>query len=358
VVEVHQILAGAAFGDAITNEALELQSLLRTAVHSEIFACHPHPSVAGRIHHLRDYEHHRHARPSHVVLLVHISISEPQIFDFLMRCRERVVIRYHNITPPHFFEPYDAAFAALLERGRTELAMLADRSVKAIADSHFNETELRQHGYARTAVVPLLIRMAPLLKAHGDVSDWLDLPPQGEGPMLLFVGRLAPNKGHIHALQVFHVLRTYLQPKARLYFAGGGEIRGYLPEVRRYARDLGLHPIITGKVSDDDLAGMYRRADVFLCMSEHEGFGAPLVEAMGFDVPVVAWDTSAVGETVGDAGLLFPECDPALIAEGVNELCCNQQVRDTLVERGRVRRGRFAPERVAAELLEQLLEAV
>jgi L-malate glycosyltransferase len=357
-VEIHQILAGAAFGDAITNEALELQALLRDVVPSEVFACHPHPSVSGRIHHLDHYERHVHSRAAHVLLLVHFSIAEPQIVAFLRRRPERAVLRYHNITPPHFFEAYDPVFAALLQQGRVELSSLADRMRLAIADSHYNELELHEHGYRNTAVVPLLTRIAPLTRMHGPAPPWLDLPLPGTAPVVLFVGRIAPNKGHAHLLQAFHVLRTYLEPDARLYFAGGGEVPAYLRDLRRYAQSLGLAPVFTGKIPEEDLAELYRRADVFVSMSEHEGFGAPLVEAMAFDVPVVAWATTAVGETVGDAGVLVAERDPALIAEAVAEVVRNAPLREQLVARGRDRVRHFAPERVSAAVIDHLMAEI
>ena len=293
-----------------------------------------------------------------VLLLVHASIAEPVVFDFVMRRPEPVVLRYHNITPAAYFEPYDPGFAALLAGGRHELAALRDRTVLALADSRWNEAELLSLGYERTAVVPLLCDLAPLLGAAAPQSSRLHLPPPGDGPLLLFVGRVAPNKGHAWCLEALHVLQTYHQPRAQMIFAGGGEVPAYRAALRRAAAELGLRSTFTGKVSVEELAALYRRADVFLCMSEHEGFCAPLVEAMAFSLPVVAWGTTAIPDTVGDAAVVLPDRDPLLAAGAVLRVLDDATLRGSLIERGRARvAGEFAAVTVQRRLAEHVLRA-
>jgi glycosyltransferase involved in cell wall biosynthesis len=73
--------------------------------------------------------------------------------------------------------------------------------------------------------------------------------------------------------------------------------------------------VFTGQVDDDELYAYYRLADVFLCLSEHEGFGVPLQEAMLFGLPVIAYDAGAVRETLRGGGLLLQDKTPELVAE-------------------------------------------
>jgi L-malate glycosyltransferase len=353
-VECHQILVGAAPGDAITTEALRLQQALRALGPSEIFAQHRDTEMLGAVHHLSEYDRVVSAAPRDVVLVLHASIAEPAVFEFVMARRERLVVRYHNITPAHFFAPYGQGFVALLSRGREELAALGPRAARAVADSHYNEAELRALGYATTSVVPLVTDTSALVAAVPDAS-LPAMPATGDTPVLLFVGRVAPNKGHRWCMEALHVLQTYREPMARLVFAGGGEVQGYRSMLNRAADELGLRCSFTGKVSIRQLAALYRRADVFVCLSEHEGFGAPLVEAMAFGLPVVAWNMAAVGETVGDAAVLLEDRAPELVAEAVCRVTSDAELRATLVSQGRRRAEQLGLAAVLPQLVDQLL---
>jgi L-malate glycosyltransferase len=350
-VQVHQVLAGAAPGDAITGEALALQRALQTLGPSEVFAQHRDSDVLDRVRHISEYDSVVHGGADRVLLLVHMSISEPAVARFLETRSESLLVRYHNVTPAHFFEPYDPAFAVLLARGRDDLAALRDRAVAAVADSRYNESELREIGYRETSVIPLRITVDKLLAAHPEWPAHVPTAGPEVSPVLLFVGRVAPNKRQEHCLAALHVLQTYHAPRARMYFIGGGEVRGYRAMLDRGAAELGLDRVFTGRVSDGALSALYRRADVFLCMSEHEGFCAPLLESMAFGLPVVALARAAVPDTLGDAGLLLDEPDPQLAAAAVCRVVEDRALRDTLVARGRERLHEFAPEKVDAAFL-------
>ncbi len=177
--------------------------------------------------------------------------------------------------------------------------------------------------------------------------------------MLLFVGRVAPNKGHVSLLQAFHVLKTYRCFDARLWVVGGQSLARYSWELEQYRRELGLvDAYFAGPISTAGLAFAYRRADVLVCLSEHEGFCVPLVEAMAFDVPIVALARTAVPETLGGAGLLLDDPNPELVAEAVGRVIGDPSLRRTLVDRGRRRLAELNPQDspdVFAEMLERIL---
>jgi glycosyltransferase involved in cell wall biosynthesis len=97
-------------------------------------------------------------------------------------------------------------------------------------------------------------------------------------------------------------------------------------------------------------------ADVFLCTSEHEGFCVPLVEAMYLHVPIVAWGTTAVAETLADVGMVWSECNEALLAESIDAVVENPDLSRTLTARGWRRFHKAFSRAVIEELLQQLLQ--
>jgi glycosyltransferase involved in cell wall biosynthesis len=355
-MEVHQVLVSVAYGDAVTNEALRLRTLLRRFGRSEIFAQYIDLRVPG-VRPLKSLEE---SVPGHqrAAFLVHYSIGHPELQRLLMAQRRPLVIRYHNITPGAFFESYDPQFARMLDQGRELLAQLADRTARAIGVSGFNAEELQQMGFAPVSVVPLVVDPARLT---GIAAERLPVavPEAGRGPVILFVGRISPNKAHHELIQAFHVLKTYLKPDAHLVLAGSFYQPQYFATLKRYVAELALPGVVfTDQVTDAALAAVYRRADVFVCLSEHEGFGMPLLEAMAFRVPVVAYAATAIPETVDDAALLLPRPDPLLVAEAVYRVLGDRSLRSMLIERGSARIKRFDTEAIGNRLLNEVMAAV
>jgi glycosyltransferase involved in cell wall biosynthesis len=105
-----------------------------------------------------------------------------------------------------------------------------------------------------------------------------------------------------------------------------------------------------GHVSNEELTALYDVADLFLCASEHEGFCVPLIEAMAADVPVLAFASTAVPETLGGAGVLFDDKDMKYVAELLGQLAFDPVMRQRVVARQRTRLGDFSDDRLAAQL--------
>lgn len=343
-MEINQFLVGAAYGDAITNEALRLRGLLRQTGTSDIYAYHRDPRLRG-IFSLSDYK----ASPfADNLMIVYLSIGEPSFFSFVQARVGRILLRYHSMTPADEIRPYDADYAYLLELGREQVAGLASRTALALAGSRFSETELIPQGFGRTATCPLLMSVDVL---HALPPRYPSEVPES-GPLVLYVGRIVPNKAVEDALVAFHVLKTYCLPDARLVLVGGEQFESYQAMLTQLIADLGLTDVtFLGRVDAAELAALYRRATVLICVSRHEGFCAPLVEAMSFDLPIVAVDSTAVGETLGGAGLLVDERSPSLIAEALYSVATDSELREHLVELGRARLHDFAPDHVGAQWL-------
>jgi glycosyltransferase involved in cell wall biosynthesis len=153
------------------------------------------------------------------------------------------------------------------------------------------------------------------------------------------VGRWAPNKAHHHTIAALFVMRATTDPDARLTLVGTPTEPAYARALRRYAAALGLADAVEfiEGVSDAELAAHYRSADVLVMLSDHEGFGVPLIEAMGHGTPIVAFDAGAVREVLDDCGLLLEEKPPRAVARAVAELMRDGPRRDRMVQAGRRR---------------------
>lgn len=352
-MQVHQVLVGASPGDAVTNAAFEIRALLRQKGPSEIYARYFDAALAGEVLPLDRYASRPGADVATDVILFHASIGEPEVASFLASRRERLAVLYHNISPAGPYRPYDPAFAELLDQGRQELHDLASRTHLALADSPYNASELEHMGFRDVRVSPLILE--PRLHAVEPHPPLVRYLTSKKGPLVLFVGQLLPHKRPDLLLEAFHVLATYLVPDARLVVVGAGRIPPYRKALQAFADELNLPAALVGSVTDEELAAYYRHADVFVTASEHEGFCVPLVEAMSFDVPIVARAYAAVPETLGDAGVLLPPGDdPLLLAEALATVLTDDKLRTSLVDRGRRRVQDFSADRARATFLENM----
>ena len=144
--------------------------------------------------------------------------------------------------------------------------------------------------------------------------------------------------------------RRCIDPEAHLVLVGAFRDQPqYHARIVALIERLGLGGAVhfSGTIDDAALLAYYRAASVFVSLSEHEGFGVPLLESMRFRLPVVAYDAAAVGETVGHAGVLLSERDLAEAAEAAAIVNERTALREQLVAAGERRIGDFDPDKVA-----------
>lgn len=338
-MRVDQYLPGFAPYDAIGSHTLQLRRVLRQAGYdSDIWAEHIVGDLDSEARPYLEDDH----RPSDArILLYHTSTSSPMAAWMAGRAEKETVIGdYHNITPGQFFARWEPHIAEAMDEARRELSMLAPVTQMSFADSGFNEAELVDLGYKQTMVCPILVDLDEYhLPPHPRTLDYLQSRREHSGAQWLFVGRVAPNKCQHDIVGAFAVYRRLFDPGARLALVGGGTSPNYLHAVERLVHDLELGDSVEvmGSVTSAALLAYWAVADVFVCLSEHEGFCVPVVEAMELGVPVVAFASSALPETVGDAGVLLEDKDPLTVAVAVDEVCRPGPVRDRLVELGHQR---------------------
>lgn len=335
---VHQVLAGAAERDAITIHALAARSVIREmGLRSEVFceADHIDPALAGEI--LPHTAWPGLAGPDSVAIL-HYSIASPAFWE-IADLADGLAVHYHNITPADLLWQFAPGIALECREGRRRLAELADRVQWAAADSSFNAAELLELGFPTPTVLGVMRR--PRRAGSNGASR--------DGHRLLFVGRGIPNKAQHDLVFALAALRQAgVDAQLRLVGSWAG-IEGYRDHVEALAEALGVGEalLITGSVDDQRLADEYASASVFLCLSDHEGYCVPLVEAMEHDLPIVAFDRGAVGETAGEAALLLDEKAPSLVAEAVIETISNAGLRSRMAAARGERLEDLSLERVA-----------
>jgi glycosyltransferase involved in cell wall biosynthesis len=337
VIRVHQLLSGAGPHDAITTEALAFRALF--AGWGWGGADHAYRIAPGLVGDITGAEQLR-AEPDDV-LLMHHSAGWPRLDELLTLPNPKLLL-YHNVTPPHWLWEHAPMVAAHCAAGREQLRELVPAVDVAAADSAFNAAELTELGAERTEVIPLLVALDALGEA---------VPEPAGPPTVLFVGRLSPHKRQDELIRAFALYRRYREPQARLSLVGDPISADFELLLRHLAESLapGAVSIETG-IPAGELGARYRAAHVFACMSEHEGFCIPLLEAFHFGVPVMGRPAGAVPEVVGDAGILVPDRDPAVVAELMHLLVTDGELRAELRRRGRARLTLYEPAAIGARL--------
>jgi L-malate glycosyltransferase len=351
---VNQWVPAAHQGDAIGDSARRVRDMLRAMGHdSELYALTIDEDLRDDVRHFSDTA----ARHGDITIF-HYALPSVMTEAFAALPHGRV-LQYHNVTPAHFFAPYDPSIYRLALLGRSELATLVGRVDAALGDSEYNRRELEGLGFANTGVFPIAVdparfRGAPRRPALERVLD--------DGLLnFLYVGRLAPNKKIEDHIRLAEHYKRYVDTEYRFIFVGRTDgIPHYYNTVRALVSEYQMPAdrfLFTGPVPEEDLATYYSRARVYISLSEHEGFCVPLIEAMAADVPVLAYASTAVPDTLGGAGMQFFPKDLEYAAELLGELAYNEQLRQAVLEGQRRRLDAFSTERVQRDL-HQLLTMV
>ena len=345
---VNQWVPAAHQGDAIGDSARRVRTLLREMGHqSDLYAMTMDDDLRGDVIEWTDA-----GATRGDLTIFHFALVSPMTGAFA-RLGSGRVLQYHNVTPAHFFAGYDAEIFRLAMLGREDLKSLVGHTDIALGDSEYNRQELEELGFTNTGVFPIAvdtarITQAPRRPALEDVlseEGWLNF---------LFVGRIAPNKKIEDHIKLAEHYKRYVDEQYRFVFVGKTDaVPRYYMAIRalleRYQMPQGRF-IFTGPVPDADLATYYRMASVYISLSEHEGFCVPLLEAMAADVPVLAYSSTAVPDTLGGAGIQFAPKDLEYGAELLGELAYNDDLRKQVIAGQRARLADFGDGRIRKEL--------
>ncbi len=337
-MNVHQVLSGAGPYDAVTTQALAFRERFRAwGWGGRDVAAEIDPRIGDRIAPLRSLD----ARDGDV-LLVHYSAYAPKLRRVL-EMPQRTLLISHNITPARWFWDHDPQAGVVCALGRKQLPQFAAAADVAAGVSLYNAQE-----FGSDVVIPILFDPAGL----GTPG-----PAEPEGPpTILFVGRLAPHKRQDAVIRAFELYRRRHAPDARLVLVGAPINWPYDAAMRVLAEEISPGRVtIESGLTSRQLADRWRSAHAFLCLSEHEGFCIPLLEAFHFGVPVIARAIGGVPEVAGDAALLLGDADDESVAAELLALAVGDaELRAELRERGAGRVAAFAPEQTAQKLRDVL----
>ena len=351
-MKIVQFLPTLAFGDAVGNDTVALQNAMReSGYQTEIFAevvdqRLPKGTASDLCSGMPDLN-------SDDIILYHMSTGSKLNYQLENYPCKKIMI-YHNITPPEFFHGYQAQAEANAQYGLDGLKHLSDKIDYCLADSDFNKSDLRKAGFT----CPIDVR--PILIPFSDYEKKPDekiIKKYSDGYQnIIFVGRIAPNKKQEDIISAFACYKKYIHEKSRLILVGNWNgMERYYQRLKDYVHALEVEDVIfTGHIKFPEILAYYHIADLFLCMSEHEGFCVPLVEAMYFQVPIIAFKSCAVPWTLGGSGFLTDSKNPAEIAFLIERILKDELLRNQIISNQNERLRDFSYEKIKALFSEQL----
>ncbi|MCJ7680412.1 MAG: glycosyltransferase [Candidatus Aminicenantes bacterium] len=350
-MRVDQLIPAFHRGDAIGDTAFHMRNFLRSrGFTSDIYCLNRDKGLESKSLLFADFP-----EPDKTdVTILHFALISPLSQRF-MQLRSRKALIYHNVTPPEFFEGFNEEMARITLLSREELKALAPHVELALADSEFNRLELVEAGFRNTRVFPLFIDFAKYDRSH---SRFLyDLFNDGR-TNILFIGRIVPNKKIEDLIRVVFFFKKYISPLVRLIVVGKtSSLPVYYRSLIQMADEFYLKPeeiCFTGHISDEEMYALYKVSDVFLSLSEHEGFGLPFIESLVFDLPIIAYDCTAVPFTLGGGGVRIKHKSVAYVAELVHRLSTDSRLKEAVLEGQRNRLREYKNGNLEKELLESL----
>lgn len=326
---IFQIVSSLNYGDAVGNDVMTIQKFLREKGYKTgIFANHVHRKIPrgtafsiGKMPKLRKND----------IILYHFASEDP-LTQVIKEAPCKVILRYHNVTPPRFFKGFDINAEHNTKKGLRQIKELAPYIDYGIVVSEFNKSNLREMGYTCPIdVAPILIQFDDYKKEPN--QDVIDEYNDGK-TNIVFVGRMAPNKKVEDVISSFAEYKKTYDKDARLFLVGNfNENDKYYQFLLKHIKKLGVQDVIfPGHIPFDEILAYYSIADIFLCMSEHEGFCVPLVEAMFFNVPIIAYDSCAVPNTLDGTGVLIKDKNWDEIAAQMNKIISDDAYRSDLLD--------------------------
>ena len=333
---IHQLLAGGTLGNAVVAEALAIEQAIREwGFAARTYAADVHPSLAGKVAPLE----HLRIKPEDIFIL-HLATDSPAT-KICLALPQPLIVIYHNITPPSYLRGLGNGMSESARIGRASLNQLAKRATLSIAHSVYSANELNLAGFKNTQVVPVVI---PHNLDQIAMPDTSNRSQHANDVTLLHVGRVVPNKRIEDIVKIYYYYNK-INLSSQLVLVGSPTgAQAYSDWLNRFITSLGLGGVhLVGQLSDTELAEHYHNADVYITMSDHEGFNVPLVESMRFGVPIVAYASSAIPETLGNSGILVQRKDFGVIAGMIHQLQTHPGLRSRIVDGQTERAKAFEP---------------
>lgn len=347
-----------ALKDAVSEEARCFQDLLKKrGFESEIFAEDCEEAAKGQ---RRPFHEYYKIDRSKAILIYEYSTGCYIPLNLLGRS-PFLITRYQNITPSRYFttSPELQVYYDTTKMGRKQKFIIRTITNVTWGSTAYTLNDLKDAQFPDAHILPVFRDYQKLfinsVTPTEEGQRFTEVFKNGV-KKIIFVGRIVPNKA-IH--DFFFLLKLYkscFNEKVQLLLAGSLAFPSYNRDLFDLASKLNLSIVqpheldkkkefdilLTGSVSDAELASLYRGADAFLCLSEHEGFCVPVIEAMTFGLPVIAHRESAVPETVGGGGVLVDKSNPASVLAVLHALFNDKNFAEKLKEKAKKRAEEFS----------------
>ncbi len=349
---VEQFLSGFHYGDAIGNSVLNFHNfLVSEKIKSKIVSITIDEQLKKIATPFSEY-----TASENTIKIYHYAIDSP-LNDFFLKIKGKKVMIYHNITPSEYFKGYSDTLVKATEKGRNDLSLFKDKFDLVIADSGFNANELKSIGFNNVKIFPIMISREEYTECH----KWNNTGFfTNKKKKVLFVGRISPNKKIEDLIKFVSVYKKMISNEIKLVVAGNlNSVPEYYSSLLRMKSNLNLDTsdiVFTGHLPFCDLVSLYMNADVFLSMSEHEGFCLPLIESSFCKLPVVAFDAGAVNETLNGSGILFREKDMERISCLIERIFTDKKLKSNLILKAEKRAESYCSESRSEKLLKIIME--
>lgn len=326
---IYQILPSIAKFDAISQHALRIdKELKKRNIETQLVAEHIGAEFLDLVKKPIEIDSFDNSQ-----ILYHLSISN-HVSERIFNSNADVDIWYHNITPAQYYKDWEPFVALELRIARYQLSQMAVRARRGVCASIYSEDELKESGCIETIVMPVLFDA----KTKVAITSNKDAARKNVSKVILSVGRYSPHKRIEKLIETFSLYLDKVDNKVQLHLVGSKASKWYQDSLYQLINELKIKNsiIFHEHISDGDLSALYARADVYLCMSEHEGFCVPIVEAMHNGLPIVTSNGGAIAETLNGAGILLDVKAPLIEYVASLDLAINDEaVHSNLIERSR-----------------------
>jgi len=339
-MKIYQIVPSLSYGDAIGNEVIAIDKVIKECGYTTIVLSDyvdPRINIKAKIYNRNKF---CSELFSEDIVIYHKAIGN-HFSEEIKEYKCKKIMIYHNMTPKEFFVPYNKKTASALENGIRQLENLKEYVDYILADSEYNKLELEEIGFkCKIDVQPLIIDFEEYeTKPNEDIIKRYS----DEGTNIIFAGRIAPNKKQEDVIKAFYYYKNYVDKNAKLFLVGSyNGTEKYYAKLSGFVKQLKLNDVyFTGHIPFEDILAYYKIADIFLCMSEHEGFCVPLLESMYFGIPIVAFNCSAIPYTLGDSGVLLDSKNYVEYSEVIRRIMQDSNYKEDIIAKQRKNLQRF-----------------
>lgn len=326
-----QVTSSLTYGDGVANCILALDEMLRDAGYKSVIIANAVDSRLRRKDIIEFSGIEEFKLKENDILIYHLFIGTT-LNGIIEKLPCKKILVYHNVTPAKFFRGVDDKLATACLHGLLDAESTVGNYLKCIVMSEYSKGNLIQYGWNAEDIDVIPLINGYQKKGMTDFNREIAEKYSDGLRNFIFVGRIVPHKKIEDIIRIFAYYQKNIFPDVRLILVGSIGYKNYYKALEKYIEELDVQNVIfTGHVTDEALEAYYSVADLFLCMSEHEGFCMPLIEAMGRGIPVLAYAAAAVPETMGNAGILLESKDETVACKHIDRVFLDKQYREKII---------------------------